>query len=132
MELWLALLVRPLVGPGSCQGAHRGGVEDGALRVVGQHLAEDLLEGKKMDAGTPALEVVVRAMPPAGVEADVMRVVVTTERQGNALDRDAVHLAGVAVRLLDLADERGVHRRGTSSRPTGRHRGPPSGRCAGR
>jgi hypothetical protein len=44
-------------------------------------------------------------MPLAGIEADVMGVVVTTERQGDALDRDPIKLACVAIRLLDLADE---------------------------
>src|SRR6185503_8248294 len=45
-----------------------------------------------------------------GVETDVMGVVVATERECETVDRDAIELARVAVRLLDLADQGAVHR----------------------
>jgi hypothetical protein len=45
------------------------------------------------------------AVPLTGIEADVVGVVVTAERQGDPLDRDPIKLACVAIRLLDLADE---------------------------
>src|SRR5450759_919271 len=86
------------------------GVEDGDLDLLWEHDAEDLLQREEMHARAPALEVVARTVPLAGVETDVMGVVVPTERQGDAFDRDAIQLASVAIRLLDLADERGVHR----------------------
>jgi hypothetical protein len=79
-----------------------------------QHHAHDLLEGEEMDAGTPALEIVAGAMPRTGVETDMVGVVVATEGEREAVDRDPVQLARVAIRLLDLADQGAVHRRGPS------------------
>ena len=43
--------------------------EDRDLGLLGQHHAEDLLEGQEMDARTPTLEVVAGASPLTGVEA---------------------------------------------------------------
>ena len=50
-------------------------------------------------------------MPLTGVEADMVRVVVATERERDAVDRDAIELSRVAICLLDLADQGTVHRR---------------------
>jgi hypothetical protein len=49
-------------------------------------------------------------VPDTGVEAHLVGVVVPTERDAEAIELDAILLAGVPVRLLDLADERAVHR----------------------
>src|SRR5215208_3260733 len=65
------------------------------------------------------------AVPLTGVEADVVRVVVAAEREGHTIDRDPVQLAGVTIRLLDLADQGAVHRAATSVAPW-------EGRCRGR
>jgi hypothetical protein len=67
-------------------------------------------------------------VPGTGVEAHVMRVVVAPERDAEAIERQAVALAGVPIRLLDLADERAVHRRGPSV-AHGLFTGPPPGRA---
>ena len=58
-----------------------------------------------------------------------MGVVVPTERQGDALDRDAIQLASVAIRLLDLADrEECIADLPPVARAQGVHEGQPSGR----
>ena len=44
-------------------------------------------------------------MPLSGVEGDVVDVVIATEREGEPVDRDAIELSRVAIRLLDLADQ---------------------------
>ena len=74
----------------------------------------------------PSFEVVAGAVPLAGIEADVVGVVVAAERERNAIDRDAIELAGVAIRLLDLADQGAVHLARPSRPHAGRWR-PPSG-----
>src|SRR5665811_547884 len=63
-----------------------------------------------MDATLPTLEVVARTVPGTGVEAHMVGVVVPTERDAEAIELDAILLAGIPIRLLDLADERAVHR----------------------
>jgi len=95
--------------------------EDRDLGLFGQHHPEDLLQGKQMDTRVPALEVVAGAVPAPGVEAHVMGVVVTAKREVEAIDRDPIELACVAVRLLDLADQGAVHRPGSSVAPGGAH-----------
>jgi hypothetical protein len=40
-----------------------------------------------------------------------MDVVVATEREGEAVDRDSIELSRVAISLFDLADQGTVHRR---------------------
>src|SRR3989304_4342635 len=55
------------------------------------------------------------AAPLTGVEGDVVRVVVAAERERDAIDRDPIELTGVAIRLLDLADQGAVHQ----ARPSG-------------
>src|SRR5215203_5115804 len=64
-----------------------------------------------MHTSLPTVEIVAGAVPLTGVEADMVRVVVTAERERDPVDRDAIELARVAVRLLDLADQGAVHRR---------------------
>jgi hypothetical protein len=49
------------------------------------------------------------ALPAIGLEDDMMCIVVTREGDAQTLDRDAVALACVPMRLLDLADDAGVH-----------------------
>src|SRR5262245_18096761 len=88
--------------------------EDRHLGLFGEHDAEDLLERQQVGARCPALEVVAGAAPLTGVERDVMRVVVATERERETVDRDAIELSSVAIRLLDLADQGAVHRGATS------------------
>src|SRR4029453_14823751 len=61
-------------------------------------------------------------------EADMVGVVVPTERDGEPVDRDAIELSRVAIRLLDLADQRTVHRRIPPS-PARAEPRPRSGRC---
>src|SRR5437763_717846 len=63
-----------------------------------------------MDARAPAVEVVAGAVPLTGVEADVVGVVVATEGERETVDRDPIELSRVPIRLLDLADQRTVHR----------------------
>src|SRR5665811_1843908 len=63
-----------------------------------------------MDATLPTLEVVARTVPGTGDEAHMVGVVVPTERDAEAIELDAILLAGIPIRLLDLADERAVHR----------------------
>ena len=63
-----------------------------------------------MDARVPALEIVAGAVPRTGVETDVVRVVIAAEGEREPIDGDPVQLARVAIRLLDLADQRAVHR----------------------
>src|SRR5205823_2598350 len=92
----------------------------------GQHHAEHLLEGEKVDATPPRFEVVAGAVPLTGIEAHVVGVVVAAERERNAIDRDSIELAGVAIRLLDLADQGAVHLARPSRPLAGRWR-PPSG-----
>ena len=48
-----------------------------------------------------------------------MGVVVATEREREPVDRDAIELSRVAIRLLDLADQGAVHRGATSVAPLG-------------
>src|SRR5262249_32044672 len=93
---------RGLRGPrsGRGRGLHRRG--DRYLRCIGEHDPEDFLERQQVDATAPRLEVVACAAPLTGVEAHVMGVVVTAEREGQAIDRDPIELACVAIRLLDL------------------------------
>src|SRR5215210_7923410 len=55
--------------------------EDRFLGSFGQHHAHDLLDREDMDAGPPTVEIMAGAMPLAGVEADMVRVVVTAERE---------------------------------------------------
>src|SRR5205823_3432936 len=62
------------------------------------------------DARAPAVEVVAGAVPLTGVEADVVGVVVATEGERETVDRDPIELSRVPIRLLDLADQRTVHR----------------------
>src|SRR6185369_1227038 len=57
----------------------------------------------------PGFEIVAGAVPLTGIETHVVGVVVTAERERQAVDRDAIELAGVAVGLLDLADQGRVH-----------------------
>src|SRR5262245_613891 len=102
--------------------------EDGDLGLFRQHHAEDLLQSEQMHAGTRALEVVAGAMPLTSVETDVMGVVVATEGERETVDGDPIQLARVAIRLLDLADQRAVHRRRTSVALWALAR-PPSGRA---
>ena len=45
-----------------------------------------------MDARAPTLEVVAGATPLAGIEGDMMGVVVATEGEGQAVDRDPIEL----------------------------------------
>ena len=71
---------------------------------------EDLLEGQDVDAALPAPEEVTGAAPLISVEPDDVRVVVPAERDRELLERQPVSLAGIAVCLLDLADQTGVHR----------------------
>src|SRR5437879_10231727 len=66
------------------------------------------------------------AVPRSGVKADVVGVVVAPKSEGQAVDRDPIQLTRVAIRLLDLADQRAVHRRKTSIATWARAR-PPSG-----
>ena len=58
-----------------------------------------------MDARSPTLEVVAGASPLTGIEGDVMRVVVATERERQPVDGDPIELSRVAIRLFDLADQ---------------------------
>src|SRR6185436_12860012 len=102
-------------------GLSRG--EDRDLRFFGQHHAEDLLERQEMDARSPTLEVVAGATPLTAVEPDVMGVVIATECEREMVDRDPIELSGVAIRLLDLADQGAVHRSATSVARVGRSRG---------
>src|SRR5205814_9914776 len=44
----------------------------------------------------------------------MVRVVVAPKGERQAVDRDPIQLTRVAIRLLDLADQRAVHRRKTS------------------
>ena len=62
----------------------------------------------------PTLEVVAGATPLTAVEPDVMGVVIATECEREMVDRDPIELSGVAIRLLDLADQGAVHRSATS------------------
>src|SRR5204862_809605 len=85
--------------------------EDRFLGLVGQHHAHDLLQREDVNARLPTVEIVAGAVPLSGVETDMVRVVVTAEREREPVDRDPIELACVAVRLLDLADQGAVHRR---------------------
>src|SRR5439155_23546965 len=90
-----------------------------------------------MDARLPTVEVVACAVPLSGVETDMVRVVVTADRERESVDRDPIELARVAVRLLDLADQGAVHRRIPPQPRWGRiHEAAVSGRapdrCGGR
>src|SRR4249919_2370157 len=76
-----------------------------------------------MDARPPTLEVVAGATPLTAVEPDVVGVVIATERERKPVDRDSIELSGVAIRLLDLADQGAVHRSATSVARLGRSRG---------
>src|SRR5258706_1075964 len=58
-------------------------------------------------------------MPLAGVETDMVRVVAAADRQSEPVEGDSIELAGVAVRLLDLADQGAVHQ----ARPSSPRRG---------
>src|SRR5687768_1740049 len=68
------------------------------------------------------------AMPLTGVETHVMGVVVATEGERESVDRDAIELTRVAIRLLDFADQGTVHRGSTSVAPGGDSQAAP-GRC---
>ena len=81
------------------------GGEDRDLCLFGQHHAHDLLEGEEVDTGAPTLEVVAGATPLAGIEGDMVRVVIATERERESIDRDPIEFSRVAIRLLDLADQ---------------------------
>src|SRR6266446_8574383 len=115
-----------LPSPVGSDGDGRMRREDRDLGFFGQHHAHDLLEGEQVDARTPALEIVASAVPLTGVEADVMDVVVATEREGEAVDRDSIELSRVAISLFDLADQGTVHRRIPPS-PLGAFTRPSSG-----
>ena len=58
-----------------------------------------------MGARAPTIEIVAGAMSLSGVEGDVMDVVIATEGEREPVDRDAIELSRVAIRLLDLADQ---------------------------
>jgi len=45
------------------------------------------------------------ASPLTGFEVDMVRVVVATEGEGEAIDGDPIELSRVAIRLFDLADQ---------------------------
>src|SRR3954470_22331826 len=90
------------------------GSEDAHLSIFGKHHAEHLLEGEKVDARTPTLEVVAGATPLTAVEPDVMGVVIATECEREPVDGHPIELSRVAIRLLDLADQGAVHRSATS------------------
>jgi hypothetical protein len=45
------------------------------------------------------------ATPLAGIEVDMVRVVIAAKRQGQGFDRDPIEFPSVAIRLLDLADQ---------------------------
>src|SRR5207344_786520 len=49
----------------------------------------------------------------------VVGVVVAAERERQAIDRDPIELAGVAIRLFDLADQGAVHLARPSRPPRG-------------
>ena len=88
--------------------------EDRDLGLLGKHDPEDLLEGQKVNTRSPTVEVVAGASPLAGIEVDMVRVVVAAEREREPVDRDPIELARVAICLLDLADQGTVHRGATS------------------
>src|ERR1035437_1808661 len=85
--------------------------KDRRLRGLGQHHAQYLLQGEDVNARTPALEEVASAVPGFAFESNRVRIVVALKRDRELFERDPIQLAGVAVRLLDLPDERAVHRR---------------------
>src|SRR6266550_1094752 len=108
-------------GGGRRDGLSRG--KDRDLGVLGQHHAHDLLQCEQVDARSPTLEVVAGATPLAGIEGDVVGVVIAAERERETVDCDSIELSRVAIRLLDLADQGTVHRRSTSVARGGRSRG---------
>src|SRR6476646_1544695 len=91
--------------------------EDRDLGLFRKHHAHDLLKGEEMDTRTRALEMVAGAMPRTGVETHVVGVVVAAEGEREPVDGDPVQLASVTICLLDLADQRAVHRRTYLRRP---------------
>src|SRR3977135_1031915 len=76
-----------------------------------------------MDARGPRLEVMAGAVPLAGVETDVMGVVVATEGESEPVDRDPIELTRVGILLRALADQGTVHRGIPPSPRDGRSRG---------
>ena len=79
--------------------------EGGGEGGCGDHAVEHALERHGVRAGAPALEEVAAASPAAVVEGHLVGVVLTFE-----IDLEAAHvhtgpLLGVALRLVDLADE---------------------------
>src|SRR5436190_12878354 len=113
--------------PGSGGRRNRGRRVDRHLGFVRKHRAKDLLEGEEVDADVPGLEVVAGAVPPTGVETDMVRVVVAAEREREPFERDSIELTRVAIGLLDLADQGAVHRARPSVAPSRGCRRPPSG-----
>jgi hypothetical protein len=95
--------------PGDSGRDRRLSSKDRDLGALGQHHAQDLLEGEYVDAGTPALEEVAGAMPGFTVESNRVNVVVAFESHRELLERNPIQLTGIAVRLLDLPNERAVH-----------------------
>ena len=79
------------VGASADRGDLFDGREDGNLRSLGEHLTEDLLQGQLVNAALPALEVVARAVPGTGVETHVVRVVVASKRDAEAIERQGDH-----------------------------------------
>src|SRR3954469_9044128 len=82
------------VGSGG-NGCLRG--EDRLLGFIREHHAHDLLQREDVNASPPTVEVMAGAVPLAGVETDVMRVVVATECERDPVDRDPIELARVAI-----------------------------------
>src|SRR5205814_763136 len=64
--------------------------EDRDLGLFREHHAEHLLEGEKVDARSPTVKVVAGASPLAGIEIDMVRVVVAAERERESVDGDSI------------------------------------------
>ena len=79
------------------------------MRIMGQHLVHDSLEGHGVATESPGGEKMTPATPIAGVKLDFVYVVVALKRAFQAGDGDPIPFLRVSPGFINLPDNAGVH-----------------------